>query len=526
MSLTVLERPVFGDEPLPDSDREDHTAWWLALVATLISIGSYVYFEFKGVVLAYPDAISHMEIARRVVDSPTNGMSQLGGVWLPMPHILMLPFIWNNWMYYHGLAGSIVSMASFVCASVLIYKILVDLTGKRFGGLIGALIFMSNPNILYMQSTPMTESLEFACMLGMVYFTQRWIKTERTRYLTFTAIAAFMGTLTRYETWILLAVLSLIMCYVVWRKRYQWSHAEDVLVHYMGIGGAGIAAWLGWNELIFGDPFYFQFGPYSKPSLWVSNHSKAAHHWLVSLRTYGIATLDNLLWPILGLAVIGLVVYIARERFKPESLPVLSTLSMFVFYVVAVEQGLRPLHVMQIEGDLYNVRFGLLMILPAALLIGYLATCGSRQRLRNGLALIVCVPLAVYAAMTITTPSHIPTLEDPVQSLHDTQSILTNQASDFMRQHYTGGRILMQSFGNARLLFNAHISLGVNIYEGSNHMWHPALKDPERFHVRWIIMHYSDGGDEVYKRLHASPALANYRLVYRNGAYEIYERIA
>lgn len=525
MSLTVLERPVFGDEPVPVPDSRDRTAWWLALVAALISVGSYVYFELKGLVLAYPDSISHMEIARRVVDSPTTGMSQLGGVWLPMPHILMLPFIWNNWMYYHGLAGSIVSMASYVSASVLIFKILLDLTGKRSAGLVGALIFMSNPNILYMQSTPMTELLEFACMLGMIYFTQRWIKTERTRYLTYTAIAAFMGTLTRYETWILLAVLSLVMIYVVWRKRYQWSLAEDVLLHYMGLGGAGIAAWLGWNELIFGNPFYFQFGPYSKSSLWVSTHSKAVNHWVVSLKTYSIATVDDLLWPIVALAIIGLIVYVARERLKPESLPVLSTLAMFPFFVIAVEKGLRPLHVMQIEGNLYNVRFGLLMVLPAALLIGYLASLSNRSRIRHSLALIVCVPLAIYASMTIVNTNHIPTLEDPVQSLHDPQSLLTNQASVYMREHYRGGRILMQSFGNARLLFDAHISLGVNIYEGSNHLWHPALKQPGRFNVTWIIMHYTDGGDEVYKRLHASAALDAYKLVYRNGAYDIYERI-
>ena len=43
---------------------------------------------------------NHMLIARRVLMADTPGAAQLGAVWLPLPHILMLAFIWNNWAFY------------------------------------------------------------------------------------------------------------------------------------------------------------------------------------------------------------------------------------------------------------------------------------------------------------------------------------------------------------------------------------------------------------------------------------------
>ena len=61
------------------------------LAAMGASIASYLYFLHRGVTLAYPDAISHLLIARRVIDSPTGGVAQLGAVWLPLPHLLTLP---------------------------------------------------------------------------------------------------------------------------------------------------------------------------------------------------------------------------------------------------------------------------------------------------------------------------------------------------------------------------------------------------------------------------------------------------
>ena len=66
-----------------------------------------------GEVLLYGDAVAHINIARRVFDSKTPGLLQLGTVWLPLPHLLMFPFIISNEMWQSGSGGSIPSMAAY-----------------------------------------------------------------------------------------------------------------------------------------------------------------------------------------------------------------------------------------------------------------------------------------------------------------------------------------------------------------------------------------------------------------------------
>ena len=43
--------------------------------------------------MLYADARSHLTIARRLVDGPNHGIVQLGTVWLPLPHLALLPFV-------------------------------------------------------------------------------------------------------------------------------------------------------------------------------------------------------------------------------------------------------------------------------------------------------------------------------------------------------------------------------------------------------------------------------------------------
>ncbi len=68
----------------------------------------------RATLLYYGDAEAHLNIARRIVDSRTPGCDQIGTVWLPLPHLLMLPFVRNDWLWRSGLAGAIPSAICFV----------------------------------------------------------------------------------------------------------------------------------------------------------------------------------------------------------------------------------------------------------------------------------------------------------------------------------------------------------------------------------------------------------------------------
>ena len=162
------------------------------------------------------------------------------------------------------------------------------------------------------------------------------------------------------------------------------------------------------------DPFYFQDGPFAKPSLWVQSSDLAVHHWRIAAETYLYAIADNVGWLALALSAVGLGWYLARSRHRPDFLAPLVLLVIVPFYIYALYAAQRPLHVIQINGSLYNVRFGILTVLPVALFLAYLATFvqeRSRHWLRiAGYGALCC---AVVAASVLIVKGGVDTLTEP-----------------------------------------------------------------------------------------------------------------
>src|SRR5687767_7094255 len=86
----------------------------LAILAALTSLAGFFYFFNHDEVLLYGDAVAHINIARRVFDSQRPGFSQLGTVWLPLPHILSLPLVAWDWAWRSGAGPGVISMAAYV----------------------------------------------------------------------------------------------------------------------------------------------------------------------------------------------------------------------------------------------------------------------------------------------------------------------------------------------------------------------------------------------------------------------------
>src|SRR5262245_41393540 len=150
---------------------------WVALLASAISVASYSYYVQQGLTLAYGDSISHMMIARRVFASNSPGLAQLGTVWLPLNHMLMLPFVWNDALYSDGFAGAFPSMIAYVVSAVYMYRLAELVFSSRWAGWTAALTLMLNPSVLYMQSTPMSE-LDLICFAVVaIYYAVRWVRT-------------------------------------------------------------------------------------------------------------------------------------------------------------------------------------------------------------------------------------------------------------------------------------------------------------------------------------------------------------
>lgn len=544
--VELVAEPVAGQSNR--SHQTDHTVRWIALCAALVSIAAYLYTFSRGAALGYRDSISHLQIAARTLDSPTAGFGQLGGVWLPLPHLLMLPLVWIQPFYYSGFAGSAISMVSYVIATVYIYKIGVGLTGRRMPAIAGTLVFALNPNVLYLQSTAMTELLLFACIAACAYYLQRWIQTGEHRdgypYLFAAGVAAILGCLTRYEAWVVTVVMIALVGFAAWRK-FGMPAAEGITLSYLVVAGAGIGIWLGWNWLIFGNPMNFQNGEYAKPSLWVSNREEAVGNAWVAVRTVWYAVVDNLGIVLVVAMLVGAAVLTYRRR-SIEILPVLSLLTIAPFFVVALAVGQRPLHVVQINGDLYNIRFGLLLVLPAAVLVAYLVSLVPVRwapAAAVGAAVVTLLPALLGGPAAVATLQEAATGSTGIIVRPDgTSSGVskdTRAASRYLLRHYDDGLVLGESFGNESVLFDARVPLSNNVYEGSYRMWEPALRYPAEHDIRWIVMRtgrigadgvpIDDGDstslpDEVAKRLGGTPELEVYDRVYSNGLYSIYKR--
>src|SRR6185503_5062832 len=142
----------------------------ILLCAAILSWGSLLYFYKLGATNLYGDGIAHLNLARKMVDLDTSSLwtryLQLGSPWLPLPHLLTLPFIWNDHLWRTGLAGSFVSMACYILTTLLVFEMGAILGGVSLhgdakkrdmrAGALAAAIFALNPSILYLQATPMT----------------------------------------------------------------------------------------------------------------------------------------------------------------------------------------------------------------------------------------------------------------------------------------------------------------------------------------------------------------------------------
>jgi hypothetical protein len=147
-------------------------------LAAVTSVLVFLYYYRHGQLLLYGDAVAHINIARRVFDSRTPGPLQLGTVWLPLPHILILPFVVSDWFWQTGLGASIPSLAAYVAGVLGLFR-LVQKGLLRAGAAIGesrlaawfaAIAYAANPNLLYMQATAMTESLYLALFIWATVF--------------------------------------------------------------------------------------------------------------------------------------------------------------------------------------------------------------------------------------------------------------------------------------------------------------------------------------------------------------------
>jgi dolichyl-phosphate-mannose-protein mannosyltransferase len=498
---------------------------WVALLASIASIVSYVYYVQQGLTLAYSDSISHMMIARRVFASSTPGLAQLGTVWLPLNHILMLPFAWNDTLYRDGFAGTFPSMVAYVVGAIYMYRLAALVFSSQVAGWVGALALMLNPNMLYMQSTPMSE-LDLICFAVIaIYYAVRWARTFDADDLVKCALATAAGTLVRYDGWALALALLVVVGAMAWRLRGRLIAESHVLL-YSALGLAGCAAWIIYQVVIFKSPFDFLNGPYSAGTQQQTAALSAAlptdHNALLSLSVYAHTTLDTLTWPVALAALLGLLWWIVRTRLRVSSWPVFIVLVPFAFNWLSLFLGMTTIETPEVPLNgivtYFNVRYGMMMIPAAALFIASLAT------LRRELAPII-LSLILLASSPVVAGVTPYTLQDPLVGVSAAGRALSTQEGHWLAAHYQGGKVLVSGGPFSGLMYESALPERTFLTDGDGEAFHAALAHPETA-ATWIIMTPNGGNfDPVWAALHGRSDWRQFYVLRQViGATEIYGR--
>jgi cellulose synthase/poly-beta-1,6-N-acetylglucosamine synthase-like glycosyltransferase len=472
--------------------------WLVATIVTacITSIVACLYYFQQHEILLYEDAYSHLRISRSVFDNITPGIAQLGTVWLPLPHVLIWPFIWNDYLWHSGLAGSLVSMPCYVIAAIYLFLSARRLTGNSSASFIGTLAFIFNPNILYLQSTPLSETVCIAALMMTGYYFIAWIQEGSLNYLIFTAGCTFLATLARYDGWALFLALLCLIPLVGLMKRQRLAQIGGNLIVFGVLGGFGIGLWFAWNKIIFGDPLFFQRGVYSSQAqqsiVLQRNQLYSYHNLWQAIRFYTI-DFGQSVGPILCLlAAVGLIWFVIRHRFTPSTLGALVFLVPFAFYVAALYGGQAIIWLPAANPPdapyyvfLYNVRYGAQMVAPVAFFIALLVGNLSPLKLTHFVKMGTLIFVAVILLQSFwTTSQGILSLQD---GQYNYSCFARQNVNQFLAEHYNGGRILEDFYAVGFDSSKIGIDFKNIIYEGSGPYWLQALHDPADS-VDWIVV--------------------------------------
>jgi dolichyl-phosphate-mannose-protein mannosyltransferase len=358
----------------------------LTIICAVVSIGALIFYYHQGAILLYGDAVAHINIARRVFDSRTPTLLGLGTVWLPLPHLLDIPFIVNDRLWQTGLGASIPSMLSYILGALGIFRLARGLAFRSTAWM-AALIYALNPNLIYMQATAMTETLYLALFVwAVVYFSEFVLQASEEprkagRSLVKCGVMVALSMLVRYDGWFLAAIIAACALAVIWRSRAKAGSLVQGWIVFVLLAGATGGAFLFYNYEISGNALEFANGPYSARAIQERSRTPnfptypgensprdAALQFLkVSRLNTGEGPAEYLLFTAAFIALLA-VFYFAR-RYLPWAI----LWTPVIFYMLCVAWGSVPIyHPKWWPFSYYNVRYGL-QLLPALAVFAALA---------------------------------------------------------------------------------------------------------------------------------------------------------
>ena len=496
------------------------------------AIAAVRYYR-AGLALAHYDARAHLVVARRVFDSLMPGWQQVGAVWLPLPHLLNALPVQIDYFYRTGFSAIAISIASMAIAAWAIATLIQRETGSAAGGATAAALLMLNPDVLYLQSTPMTEPLLFATTFLAVTLIARWATTlapalsrlaprssplaprpsplapRATQAAGWACVAA---ALTRYEAWpVLFAAIVLAFVVLVARGSTVAPAARAV---------RGLALWPMWAIAAFLVNSKITVGAWFVSSgFFVADNPALGHPWRAWTQVW--AGLVHLAGPVLPWIAVASVVAIGLRclvfrRDAGGDHPI-----GLILVVALTACAALPL-LAYLKGHPVRVRYDVPLVAAAAALTG--ASVALLPRRTQWIAGIAIVGLTAWQ-----TPPFDPAAPVLVESQREAPNKLGRRVVTAYLEANWDGQPIMMSMGSLGHYMHDLSASGFRVrdflHEGTGELWKYAVRYPRLF-VEWIaIEERAEGGDALHWQAEHDPNfLKGYTRVAEGGGVALYRR--
>ncbi|MFO7695280.1 MAG: hypothetical protein R6V57_19505 [Vicinamibacterales bacterium] len=482
-------------------------AWAARFAAAALVLGALAawWYAWAGLTLSHYDAKAHLVVARRILDSLTPGWVQIGAVWLPLPHLVsMIPVQWDVF-YRTGAFGVALSVVSFAVSVWVIVRLTLGITGSRAAAVAAALVVALNPNVLYLQSTPMTEPMLMALVLLSAWFGIDVFRSGDPAATRRAGASMAAAVLTRYEAWPFAAALLAIGGVSALGQGRSLREAAVLTARLAIYPAAAVLAFLVLSRATVGAWFV--------TSGFFVAENPAHHRPLRALASvwWGVHELSSLPLALIGAA--GLAIFLVRtrrSRVLAAWLPVLAlagvaALPWYAFY----------------SGHPFRIRY-MIPLLPV-LALGVGCAVGLAGRLK---------PLAAVLALSAVALGPRP-LDPGARMVVEAQWDRKNQAgraevAAYLRAHWNG-RTIMVSMGSLahfmQELSRDRLRIRDFLHEGNGGLWRDALESPGA-HVEWVLIEEkAEGGDMLAARARSRPGyLADFARVAEGGGVALYRR--
>lgn len=465
--------------------KPDYSSWRVAALAAVVSLTAFAVVMYSGTALYFGDAASHLNIGRRIVDGKTPGWAQIGTVWLPLPHLLTALTVWYDPLWKSGVAGIWPSIAGFIIGAVFLFRIVRrDLSSPALAWAALAL-YLVNLNLLYLQSTPMTEAQMIGVFLAAVWYAGEGRAVPAGLWL-------MAGTLIRYDAWFYLPFFA---------AYFWWKHDLRRAIVFSSVAGVGPILWLIHNQALYDNALEWYNGPYAPAAIEArSTHGAGPRHpgdhnlWVAALYYWKSVRLVAGTVPAF-LAVAGS----ARLAWQRRYGAVLLLWLPLVFYTLSVAYGSVPVFIPQWwPFSFYNTRYAL-QTLPAlaALAPSAILPISSRWQIRTAVALVVFVAAGWTLGVSRSRSDALVVLREAQDNSRDRR-----YAVEMVAKELSHGcqEIWMGSGDWSAALTTSGIPFRHIVHEGNRQLWKMVKQHPEML-VDCVVEQQGDGVHDAIARL-------------------------